>query len=397
MDFDLSPAQQAIREKVIAFATEQIAPFAEQNDRGEIFPRDILNKLALTGLMTPTLPQEMGGSGTDFIGEALIFEEIGKVCSSVRTILSVHNSLCALTILNWGSEAQKTMYLPKLGFGQILGCFALTEFTAGSQATHQELSARLKDGYWVLNGRKAWVSSATEADVCLIFAQTDPENNFRGITAFLVPTKTDGFKAEKVNGKLGLRSAHTAHLTLSGVQISDDQRLGKIGDGFKIAMSALDNGRYGVAAGCVGQAQACLEACISYAKYRYSFGKPIAAHQLIQEMLADMALQVETARLLVYQAGHMKNKGEKNTYQTSLAKLHASEVAVNVARMAIQLHGAAGYTSQHVVERHLRDALAATIYEGTSQIQKLIIGRHLTGENAFDGPAVYAGLKEKGE
>lgn len=384
MDFDLSLTQQAIREKATAFATEYIAPVAERNDREEIFPRNILNELAPTGLMAPTLLTEMGGLGADFIGEALVFEEIGKVCSSVRTILSVHNSLCALTILKWGSDAQKAAYLSKLGHGQLLGCFALTEFTAGSHATHQELLAHRQGEDWVLNGRKAWVSSGTEADVCLLFAQTDPQKDYKGITAFLVLTDAPGFQAEKVNGKIGLRAAHTAHITLSDVRLSDEQRLGQVGDGFKIAMSALDNGRYGVAAGCVGQAQACLEACIAYSKERQSFGKPLAAHQLVQEMLADMVLQVETARLLVYQAGHLKNQGVKNTYQTSLAKLHASEAAVNVARVAIQVHGAAGYTNQHAVERHLRDALATTIYEGTSQIQKLIIGRHLTGESAFD-------------
>ena len=198
-----------------------------------------------------------------------------------------------------------------------------------------------------------------------------------------MPTDTPGFNAEKVNGKVGLRAAHTAHLTITNAHIPDELRLGDVGDGFKIAMSALDNGRYGVAAGCVGVAQSCLDASIGYAKERQSFDKPLAGHQLVQEMLADMALQVETSRLLVLQAGHLKNKGLRNTYQTSLAKLQATEASVNVARAAIQLHGAVGYTDEFPVERHLRDALATTIYEGTTQIQKLIIGRHLTGENAF--------------
>ena len=383
MDFDLSPTQNAVQEKARTFSTDYIAPVADRNDRESIFPRDILEKLAPTGLMTPTLPQEMGGLGTDFIGEALVFEEIGKVCSSVRTILSVHNSLCTLTIVQWGTEAQHATYLSKLGHGQILGCFALTEFTAGSFATNQNLIAERDGDAWILNGRKAWVSSGGEADLCLLFAQTNPKLGYKGITGFLVPTNTLGFLAEKVEGKTGLRSAHTTHLTLSDVRMSDEQRIGQVGEGFKISMSALDNGRYGVAAGCVGQAQTCLDACISYAKERESFGKPIAAHQLVQEILAEMAVQVETARLLVYQAGHLKNKGAKNTYQTSLAKLHASEVAVSVSRMAIQLHGAVGYTDEYPVERHLRDALATTIYEGSTQIQKLIIGRHLTGKNAF--------------
>lgn len=383
MDFDYTAGQLAAQTAARNFAVEHIAPFATRNDREEIFPRSILEKLAPTGLMTPTLPPELGGLGVDFIGEALVFEEIGKVCSSVRTILSVHNSLCTLAIQQWGNEGQRARYLPELGHGRILGCFALTEFTAGSEATNQNLQARLEGNEWVLNGRKAWVSSGTEADLCLLFAQTNPEKGHRGITAFLVPTKSPGFQAEKVWGKTGLRAAHTAHLNLQGVRLPAEQVLGKVGDGFKIAMSALDNGRYGVAAGCVGQAQVCLEASIAYAQERQAFGKPIAAKQLVQEMIADMAVAVESARFLVYRAGHMKNKGVRNTYETSMAKLVATETAVNVARQAIQLHGAVGYTDEHPIERHLRDALATTIYEGTSQIQKLIIGRHLTGENAF--------------
>jgi butyryl-CoA dehydrogenase len=383
LDLELTQEQSQVQEKARAFAAQYIAPAAARNDREEIYPSDILKALAPTGLMAPTLPPEWGGLGTDFIGEALVFEEIGKVCASVRTILSVHNSLCALTIQSWGTEAQKAEYLPVLGHGELLGCFALTEFSAGSEATNQNLLARQEEDGWVLDGRKAWVSSGTKADLCLLFAQTDPQKGYRGITAFLVPTGTSGFTAEKVEGKTGLRSAHTAHLTLNGVRLLDQQRLGAVGEGFKIAMSALDNGRYGVAAGSVGQAQACLDASIAYAKERQSFGKPLAAHQLVQEMLADMAVDVAAARLLVYQAGHLKNKGVQNTFQTSLAKLHASEVAVRVARTAVQLHGAVGYTQAQTVERHLRDALATTIYEGTSQIQKLIIGRHLTGESAF--------------
>jgi len=383
LNLDLTQEQLAAQGKARAFAVEYISPVAARNDREEIFPREILNSLAPTGLMTPTLPPEWGGLGLDFIGEALVFEEFGKICSSVRTILSVHNSLCTLTILNWGTSKQKDRYLPALGHGQLLGCFALTEFTAGSYATNQNFIARREGGSWVLNGRKAWVSSGTEADLCLLFAQTEPAIGYKGITAFLVPTDTPGFNAEKVNGKVGLRAAHTAHLTISNAQIADDLRLGEVGDGFKIAMSALDHGRYGVAAGCVGLAQACLDASIAYAKERQSFDKPLARHQLIQEMLADMAVLVETSRLLVLQAGHLKNKGVRNTYQTSLAKLQATEASVNVARAAIQLHGAVGYTDEYPVERHLRDALATTIYEGTTQIQKLIIGRELTGENAF--------------
>ena len=383
MDFDLAPQQQEIHAQARAFAEAHIAPQAAENDRQERFPSDILTAMKPTGLMTPTLAPELGGLGTDFIGEALVFEEFGKFCSSVRTILSVHNSLAMLTIRQWGTNTQKEHWLPRLGKGEVLGCFSLTEFTAGSDATHQNLQAERLDGGWRLNGQKAWVSSGTQADLCLLFAQTDAALKHRGIAAFLVPTATPGFSAEKVEGKTGLRSAHTAHLTLKDVEIGDEYLLGEVGQGFKIAMSALDNGRYGVAAGCVGVAQACLDASIAYAKERQAFGKSIAGFQLVQEMIADMTLAVESARLLVYRAGHLKNKGVPNTRETSLAKLHATETAVDAARAAIQIHGGVGFTDMYPVERHLRDSLATTIYEGTSQIQKLIIGRAMTGESAF--------------
>ncbi len=383
MDFELTREQEQIQAAARDFAADHIAPVAAENDRLARYPSDVLAAMCSTGLLAPTLAPELGGLGADFIGEALVFEEIGKVCSSVRTIMSVHNSLVTLAIRAWGTEQQQVRWLPLLGRGEMLGCFALTEFTAGSDALNQNLRAERFPGGWRLNGQKAWVSSGNHADLCLLFGQTDPSAGHKGIAAFVVPTNTPGFLAEKVEGKTGLRAAHTAHLTLKDVEIDESCLMGEVGDGFKIAMSALDNGRYGVAAGCVGQAQACLDSSIQYAKDRRAFGKPIAGFQLVQEMLAEMALAVETARLLVFRAGHQKNKGVRNTLETSLAKLHATESAVMVARKAIQVHGAVGYTDASPVERHMRDALATTIYEGTSQIQKLIIGRALTGESAF--------------
>ncbi|PJF39501.1 MAG: acyl-CoA dehydrogenase [Phototrophicales bacterium] len=383
MDFDLTSQQIALQTLARDFANTYILPVAGRNDREEHFPHEIIEHLKPTGLLTPTLPSDIGGLNADFIGEALVFEEIGKACSSVRTILSVHNSLVTLTIQQWGSESQRQHWLPRLAVGDELGCFALTEFTAGSDATHQQLKAEKIDGGWRLNGRKAWVSSGTKATVCLLFAQTDADKGHRGIAAFLVPTATAGFVAEKVDGKTGLRAAHTAHLNLTDVEVADEALLGVVGEGFKIAMSALDNGRYGVAAGCVGQAQACLDATIAYATQRQAFQRPLARFQLVQEIIADMTVNVEAARLLVYRAGHLKNQGLRNTRETSIAKLFATECAVHSARQAIQAHGAVGFTDQYSVERHLRDALATTIYEGTSQIQKLIIGRAMTGENAF--------------
>jgi len=383
MDLDLTPAQEEVRRLAREFAEAEIAPVAARNDREERFPHEIIEKLAPTGLLTPTVPKAYGGYGTDFIGEACVFEEIGRVCSSVRTILSVHNSLVALTILRWGTEAQKDRYLPDLSRGRYLGCFALTEHTAGSDAVHQSTQARRDGDGWRITGRKAWVSSGSEAGLCLLFAQTDPDRGHRGITAFLVPMDSPGITVERVTGKMGLKAAHTAHLTLEEVWVPEESVLGGVGQGFKVAMSALDNGRYGVAAGSVGVARACLEASIAYARQRHAFGKPIAAFQLVQEMIARMAVEVEAARMLVYRAGHRKNQGVRNTLETSMAKLYATELAVRAARTAIQIHGALGYTDAYPVERHLRDALATTIYEGTSQIQTLIIGRALTGESAF--------------
>jgi alkylation response protein AidB-like acyl-CoA dehydrogenase len=383
VNLELTDAQKEIKEKVREFADEHIAPTAARNDREERFPEQVLKKLAPSGLLTPTLPQEYGGYGTDFIGEACVFEEIGRVDSSVRTILSVHNSLVALTIQQWGTQEQKERLLPDLCRGRALGCFALSEHQSGSDAVNQRTTATPDKDGWILQGEKAWVSSGSHAQLCLTFAQSDPEQGVRGITAFLIPTDTPGFEAQKVDGKMGLRAAHTAHLKFNNVHVPSENMLGAEGQGFKVAMSALDHGRYGVAAGCVGQAQACLDAGVEFLRQRHAFGKPLAKFQLMQEIVADMAVETEAARLLVYQAGHKKNKGEPNTIETSMAKYYATELSVRAARAAIQIHGAQGYTDEFPVERHLRDALATTIYEGTSQIQKLIIGRHLTGESAF--------------
>lgn len=383
MNLELTDAQKGIKEKVRMFAEEHIAPTAARNDREERFPEDVLAKLAPSGLLTPTLPQEDGGYGTDFIGEACVFEEFGRVDSSIRTILSVHNSLVALTIQQWGTQEQKERLLPDLCRGHALGCFALTEHESGSDAVNQQTTATPDKDGWNLDGEKAWVSSGSHAQLCLTFAQSDPAQGVRGITAFLVSTDAPGFEAKKVDGKMGLRAAHTAHLKFNNLHVPAENVLGKEGEGFKVAMSALDHGRYGVAAGCVGQAQACLDSSVDFLRQRYAFGKPLAKFQLMQEMVADMAVEIEAARLLVYRAGYKKDQGERNTIETTMAKYYATELSVRAARAAIQIHGAQGYTDEYPVERHLRDALATTIYEGTSQIQKLIIGRHLTGENAF--------------
>ena len=383
MDFDLTPEQELVRRTAQEFADNEIAPGVRERDRNEIFPWEIIKKLGELGFLGPTVPEEYGGMGLDFISEALIFEEIGRVDSSVRTTLSVQISLTELPILQFGTEEQKRKYLPKLASGEWLGCFGLTEPQAGSDAANQQTRA-VKDGNeWVLNGRKMWISNGGVANLALIFAQTNPELKHRGIAAFLVETDTPGFSTQTIHHKLGLRSSNTAELILEDVRVPEENLLGEVGQGFKIAMYALDQGRYGVASGCVGIIKACIDASVKYAKERYAFGRPIAQFQLVQEMIADMVLDYEAARLLVFRAGHLKNKGVRNTRETSLAKWYASEAAVRAALNAIQIHGGYGYSDEYPVERYLRDAKVATLYEGTTQIQKLIIGRETTGISAF--------------
>ncbi|MBI5642912.1 MAG: acyl-CoA dehydrogenase family protein [Deltaproteobacteria bacterium] len=383
MDFEFSEEHKAIREKAKRFADEEIAPYARENDALERFPSDILKKMGAQGLTGGPVPPEYGGGGLDFISDAIIFEETGRACSSVRTIISVQVSLVELSILKWGTEGQKRRYLPGLCRAEMLGAFALTEPEAGSDAGSIKTAATKKGDGYLLNGSKAWISTGGVADILIVFAKTAPEAGTRGITAFIVAKDSPGFSARGIKGKLGLRSANTAGLFFEDCFVPEEQVLGSPGDGLKIALSALDNGRYGVAAGCVGIIQACIDASIKYSKKRVQFGKPIASFQLVQDMIARMHVDLEAARLLVYRAGHLKNMGVRNTLETSVAKYFASEAAVRAAMDALQVHGGYGYSNEYPVERYLRDARVATIYEGTSQIQKLIIGENLLGIKAF--------------
>jgi len=335
------------------------------------------------GFLGAPLPQEYGGMGVDAVSYALIIEEIARADSSVRSIISVNCSLVGLTILKWGTEAQKNEWLPKIASGESLGCFGLTEPGSGSDAASLQTRARRDGDDWVLSGTKMFITNGTVAGVALIMAQTDPPLGAKGIAAFVVPTDTPGFTANEIHGKLGLRASSTAELVLQDVRVADTAMLGGIGDGMKVALSALDNGRVGLGASCVGLAQACLDSALAYSKERKQFGKPIAGFQLIQEMLAEMHVEIEAARLLVWRAASLKDKGIRNTLEASVAKFYASEAAVKCANLAIQVHGGYGYIDEYPVGRYLRDARVTTLYEGTSQIQKLIIGRHLTGENAF--------------
>jgi hypothetical protein len=286
-------------------------------------------------------------------------------------------------LVKFGSEEQKRKYLPKLCSGEWLACFGLTEPDTGSDAANQRTRARRTDSGWVINGSKMWISMGNHAKVALLFAQTDPDKGHRGVACFLVDTDQPGFQPQEIHGKLGLRGSDTAAISLDDVEASDDQLLGEVGDGFKVAMSNLDSGRYSVASGCVGICQGCLDASVEYSKERVQFGRPIASFQLVQAMLADMKLKTDAARMLVWRAGYLKDTGQPNTTETSVAKLYATESAIECANTAIQVHGGSGYVDDYPVERYLRDVRVTTLYEGTSQIQKLIIGRALTGINAL--------------
>ena len=344
--------------------------------------------LAAQGYLGAIVPREYGGAGLDHITYALIVEEIGRGDSAMRTVVSVQTSLVCGSIVRWGSDEQKAHYLPKLCSGEWLGCFGLTEPESGSDAANQRTRAKKVDGGWLLNGAKMWISLGNHAKVALIFAQTDPALKHRGLACFLVDTDQPGFVAQEIHHKMGLHASDTASIALDDVFVSDDGVLGEIGEGFKVAMSALDGGRYSVAAGCVGICQGCLDESVSYARERHQFGHPIAKFQLVQAMLAEMKLRTDAARLLVWRAGWLRDEGRPCTTETSIAKLHATEAAVWCANEAIQVHGGAGYVDDHPVERWFRDARVTTLYEGTSQIQKLIIGRALTGIDALvpDGP-----------
>ena len=302
----------------------------------------------------------------------------------MRTVISVQTSLVCSTILKWGTEDQKRRYLPKLCSGEWLGCFALTEPDTGSDAANQKTRAvRRDDGSWVINGSKMFISLGNYARLALVFAQTDPAAKDKGVACFLVETDQEGFQPQEIHGKMGLEGSDTAQIGLTDVAAGPDSILGEVGDGFKVAMTALDSGRFSVAAGCVGLCEASLEASVKYAKEREQFGRPIAAFQLVQEMLADMRVRADAARLLVYRAGALKDTGKPSTTETSIAKYFATEAACWCADRAIQVHGGSGYVDDYPVERYYRDARVTTLYEGTSQIQKLIIGRALTGINAL--------------
>jgi alkylation response protein AidB-like acyl-CoA dehydrogenase len=382
MDFTLSDDQRAIRQVTAEFVSREITPHAAAWDRAEQVDLSIVKKLADLGIFGITIPEEHGGNGGDHTTYCLVLEELGKGDSSVRGIVSVSLGLVAKSINGYGTAAQKDAWLPRLCAGDALGCFALTEPDTGSDAGALATRATRVDGGWRLDGSKMFITNGTWAQVALVFARTGPAGS-KGVSAFLVPMDSAGLHVREIHGKLGLRGQATAALTFDGVTVGDDALLGSPGQGFKIAMSALAKGRMSLAAGCVGIIQGCLDAAVGYAKQRSQFGRPIASFQLVQQLIADISVEADAARLLTWRVADLIDRGLPFATESSTAKLYASEAAVRAANNALQVFGGYGYIDEYPVGKYLRDARVTTVYEGTSQIQKLIIGRALTGVNAF--------------
>lgn len=383
MNLELSEEQEAVRQLAKDFVARDIAPHVVEWDRAESVDKSIVKKLGSLGFLGLTVPEEYGGSGGDHLAYCLVTEELGRGDSSVRGIVSVSLGLVAKTIAAWGDEGQKRQWLPRLSSGDAVGCFGLTEPGTGSDAGNLTTRAVRDGGDYVVNGSKMFITNGTWADVVLLFARTNDTPGHKGISAFLVPADTPGLTRRTIHGKLGLRGQATAEVVLEDVRVPASTLIGPEGKGFSIAMSALAKGRMSVAAGCVGIAQAALDAAVGYAGEREQFGKAIAGYQLVQELISDIAVDVDAARLLTWRVADLIDRGEEFATAASKAKLFASEAAVRAANNALQVFGGYGYIDEYPVGKLLRDARVMTLYEGTSQIQKLIIGRALTGVSAF--------------
>ncbi len=380
MDFELTLQQKHIQAQARQFAEQEVAPVAREADEKGQFPLHLVKRMGELGFLAGPIEPEYGGSSMDYVSYALLCEELGRADSSVRGFLTVHTSLVSMCIRDWGTEEQKRRYLPRLATGEWIGCYALTEPNAGSDVASMETLAREEGDYYILDGEKIWITNGISAHVAIVFASRDRSARHRGICAFLVETNTLGFYREPMPGKeLGHRASEHVHIMLKECRVPKSALLGAPGEGFKVAMSALDRGRLGVAAGAVGVAQACLDACISFATQRRQFGQRIADFEMIQATLADMAADVEAARLLVYRAAWTKDQGLPATKPTSIAKLFATEAAMKAASEAVLMHGNRGYSNDYPVERYYRDIKGLQIYEGTSHIQRIIIARELVG------------------
>jgi alkylation response protein AidB-like acyl-CoA dehydrogenase len=391
-DMFLTAEHALLRTTVRAFAEQEVAPHIREWDRSggalvsgpETRPhiRPILKRMGELGLLGICLPQRYGGAGMDYLTLAVACEELERVDTFLRVVLSVHTGLNTLALFQWGTEEQKQRYLVPQAQGEQLAGYGLTEPDSGTDAVAMRSTARRDGDSYILNGEKTWISLADIADNFLVFAKTDPAAGARGISAFIVERAWPGVASHPIHGKLGVRAGNTGSVVFRDVRVPAANRLGEEGEGFKIAMSALDNGRYTVAAGAVGLIQASLEASLRYAKERHTFGRPIADHQLVKRMLSHMVRKLDTSRLLVYRAGWMKNQGVRNTRETTLAKWHATVSSFEVADDAIQIHGAYGYSDEYPVERYLRNARGAVIYEGTRELQELLQADYALGERS---------------
>jgi butyryl-CoA dehydrogenase len=380
MQIELSQDQRMIQAVAREFAEKEVRPVAAAIDREARFPRETVRRMGELGLMGIAIDQAHGGSGSDYVAYAVALEEIAKACASHAVIMSVNNSLYCDPVSRYGTEEQKARYLTPFAAGQKLGCFSLTEPEAGSDASNQHTIASRDGDHYVLDGRKIFVTNGREADAALVFAQTDRAKGNRGISAFLVDRGAPGFRVVKTEDKLGIRASDTAELLFEGCRVPAGNRLGAEGQGFKIAMSTLDAGRIGIAAQAIGIAAAAYEASLTYARERKSFGVAIGQHQMVQWMLADMAVALDAARLLTWRAAWLKDRGEPYGPAAAMAKLFAADAAMKITTDAIQVHGGYGFITEYGVERHFRDAKITQIYEGTSQIQKLVVARHLLAD-----------------
>ncbi|MGO0063722.1 acyl-CoA dehydrogenase [Brevibacillus fluminis] len=377
MNLHMTEEQLMMRKMVQDFARKEIAPFVATMEETEQFPRHLIKKMGEAGLMGIPIPEEWGGVGADFTSYILAIHEISKVSATVGVILSVHTSVGTNPILYFGTDEQKRTYLPKLASGQFLGAFALTEPGAGSDASRIRTSAVRQGDEYVLNGSKVFITNGGEADIYITFAVTDPSAGTKGISAFIVEKGTPGFSIGKKEKKMGLYGSSTTELIFDQARVPAANRLGEEGEGFKIALANLDRGRIGIAAQALGIAEAAFELATSYAKERKQFGKPIASHQAIGFKLADMAAEVEAARLLVYRAAWLQSEGLPCGQEAAMAKRFASDTAMKTATEAVQVYGGYGYTREYPVERLFRDAKVTQIYEGTNEIQRLVIAKHL--------------------
>ena len=375
MDFELTDEQELIREAVREFADAEVAPIAAELDRDHRFPHELLPKMAELNLMGMPFPEKMGGAGADEVSYVIAVEELSRACASTGVILSAHTSLATWPIYKFGTPAQHERYLHDMASGRRLGAFALTEPAAGTDAGAGTCTAILSGDEYVLNGSKIFITNAPFAEVYIVFAKTDPAKGTRGMSAFIVEKDTPGFSVGEAEHKLGIRGSSTPPLYFNDCHIPKDALLDGEGYGFKVAMQTLDGGRIGIAAQALGIAQAALDASVAYAKERVQFGKPIATLQAIQWMIADMATEIDAARLLVYRAASCMDNDRPYSTEGAMAKLFASETATRVAGKAIQIHGGYGYTESYPVERNWRDAKITEIYEGTSEVQRMVIAR----------------------